>query len=177
MILELLHDVCKRLNEKNIRYMVSGSIALNIYTIPRMTRDIDIVIDLPLNRIDEFVTLFSEFYIDKDIIIHEVKSRGMFNVIDIKSGFKIDFIIYKGSKYDELAFKRRQKIREFNTDICVIDINDLIIAKLIWIQDYQSERQMHDIKGLLLNPEIDVKYLQKWCLRLNLQTFGLINNE
>ena len=54
MILELLQKVCRQLDENGIKYMVSGSIALNIYGIPRMTRDIDIVIELSENRIDEF---------------------------------------------------------------------------------------------------------------------------
>ena len=44
MILELLEEVCNKLEEINIPYMLSGSLAMNVYTVPRMTRDIDIVI-------------------------------------------------------------------------------------------------------------------------------------
>jgi hypothetical protein len=62
MILELFKKVCNQLDEHQIKYMVSGSIALNIYTIPRMTRDIDIVIELSENKIDEFTSLFPNAY-------------------------------------------------------------------------------------------------------------------
>ncbi len=174
MILEVLQKVCRSLNEHNIQYMISGSIALNIYALPRMTMDIDIVIELPENMIEEFIALFPESYLDEIIIMQQVKSRGMFNIIDVKSGFKIDFIMRKDSEYDKLAFNRKHKIREFNTDIWVIDLNDLVIAKLRRIQEYQSEKQILDIKNLLLNPERDMKYLKKWCIKLDLHTYGLI---
>lgn len=38
----LLKLVCQRLEESNIQYMLTGSMAANFYTMPRMTRDIDI---------------------------------------------------------------------------------------------------------------------------------------
>jgi len=156
--------------------MISGSIALNIYSIPRMTRDIDIVIELSEKRIDEFADLFPNSYLDKDVILEEIKRNGMFNIIDHATGFKIDFIIRKETEYFINAFQRRQRIKEFNTDLWVIDLNDLIIAKLIWIQQYQSERQMLDIKNLLLNPETDMIYIVNWCDTLKLQTFNLFSN-
>ena len=62
MILELLQRVCKSLEDHNIPYMVSGSVALNIYSIPRMTRDIDIVVERDENRIDPFISLFPDSY-------------------------------------------------------------------------------------------------------------------
>lgn len=177
MILELLKKVCNQLEEQEIRYMVSGSIALNIYTIPRLTRDIDIVIELSENKIDEFTSLFPNAYYDKNTIMQELKRKGMFNVIDHATGFKIDFIIRKETEYHQLAFQRRRKVKEFDTELWVVDLNDLIIAKIIWIQQYQSERQIFDIENLLLNPEKDMVYIKKWCSELNLQTFNTLDNE
>lgn len=81
MILNLLQRVCKSLDANNIPYMISGSIALNIYTIPRMTRDIDIVVELTENRIDEFTSLFPDSYFNKAIIRDEIKRQGMFNIL------------------------------------------------------------------------------------------------
>ncbi|MEI6049737.1 MAG: nucleotidyl transferase AbiEii/AbiGii toxin family protein [Bacteroidota bacterium] len=177
MIFDLLQKVCQSLNEHEIKYMVSGSIALNIYAIPRMTRDIDIVLELSENKIDEFTDLFPNSYYDKNVIKDEVKRKGMFNVIDHSTGFKIDFIIRKESEYFNLAFEQRQRISEFGTELWVISLNDLIIAKLIWIQQYQSERQIFDIENLLLNPDKDIDYIKNWCNKLNLQTFNLLDNE
>lgn len=44
MIIDLLKKICSALDEHGIEYMLSGSVAMNLYTTPRMTRDIDIVL-------------------------------------------------------------------------------------------------------------------------------------
>lgn len=47
--------------------MVSGSLAVNVYTTPRMTRDIDLVISLKGEDVPSFVSAFKdEFYCDPD---------------------------------------------------------------------------------------------------------------
>lgn len=177
MILDLLQRVCKLLDQNNIPYMISGSIAMNIYTIPRMTRDIDIVVELSLDRVDEFTDLFPNSYFNKDAIKDEIKRKGIFNIIDHYTGFKIDFIIRKDTEYFRLAFGRRQRIIELDTELSVISLEDLIIAKIIWIQQYQSEKQILDIENLLLNPDKDMNYITKWCNNLNLKTYNLLKNE
>lgn len=177
MILDLLRNVCNQLDEHKIKYMVSGSIAMNIYTIPRLTRNIDIVIELSEHKVDEFIKLFPNSYYEINTIKDEIKRKGIFNIIDHETGFKIDFIIRKETDYFYEAFQRRRRIKEFDTELWVIDINDLIIAKIIWIQDYQSERQILDINNLLLNPETDINYIKHWCKKLGLKTFNLLGNE
>ena len=117
MILALLQRVCRSLDETNIPYMISGSIALNIYSIPRMTRDIDIVVELTENRIDEFTNLFPNSYFNIETIKNEIKRQGIFNIIDHHTGFKIDFIIRKNTEYFNLAFNRRQRIKEMENEL------------------------------------------------------------
>lgn len=63
MIIDLLKRICFSLDKQAIEYMISGSMALNIYSIPRMTRDIDIVIQLYKKDVDRFISEFEEeFY-------------------------------------------------------------------------------------------------------------------
>ncbi len=60
---------------------------MNVYTVPRMTRDIDIVINLQQSDIDNFAAIFKVgYYIHKEGLEEEVRRRGMFNVIDFESG-------------------------------------------------------------------------------------------
>lgn len=177
MILELLQRVCNSLDEHEIPYMISGSIALNIYTIPRMTRDIDIVVELTESRIEEFTALFPDSYFNKEAIKEEIKRQGMFNIIDHKTGFKIDFIVRKQTDYFEQAFQNRQRINELDTELWVISLDDLIIAKIFWIQEYQSEKQIMDIENLLLSPDKNMDYIKNWCDKLNLKTFNILDNE
>ncbi len=64
MIIDLLKTVCTELEQKDIEYMLSGSLAMNVYTVPRMTRDIDIVINIKVSDIEKFKEIFKEgFYI------------------------------------------------------------------------------------------------------------------
>jgi hypothetical protein len=142
-----------------------------------MTMDIDIVVDLTLERIDEFADLFPASYFNKTIIRNEIKRKGIFNIIDHETGFKMDFILRKDTDYYQLAFNRRIRIMELDTELWVISLEDLIMAKLIWIQQYQSEKQIHDIKNLMLNPDKDMDYINRWCTKLNLRTFNLLGNE
>lgn len=66
MILNLLERITKSLELKKIPYMLSGSIALNNYTVPRMTMDIDIVIELHEENLSEFLSIFGgRFYNSK----------------------------------------------------------------------------------------------------------------
>jgi hypothetical protein len=44
--LDILKQVCQGLEQANIPYMLTGSLAANFYTVPRMTRDIDIIIEI-----------------------------------------------------------------------------------------------------------------------------------
>ena len=44
--LDLLLEVHRRLSQADIPYMLTGSMAMNFYSEPRMTRDIDIVVAL-----------------------------------------------------------------------------------------------------------------------------------
>ena len=43
--LDVLKSVAARLGEAGIPYMVTGSMAANFYAVPRMTRDIDLVVE------------------------------------------------------------------------------------------------------------------------------------
>ena len=175
MILDLLKRIANSLECKNIPYMLSGSIALNNYTIPRMTLDIDIIIELHEENLQDFIYLFGEnYYLNKDTVKEETKRLGMFNLIDFETGFKLDFILRKNTEYHKFEFSRRRKMQIADFDIWIVSPEDLTISKLEWIQQYQSDKQIDDIKNLLAIPDIDKDYITNWCKKLNLKTFNLI---
>ncbi len=175
MILNLLSRVTSALDDNDIQYMLSGGLALNNYSIPRMTMDIDIVVELNGLNIEQFLTAFSDnFYIDEETVRQETKRKGMFNIIDHQSGFKIDFILRKNTEYRISEFQRRQKTKINDLEIWVVSMEDLVISKIEWIQTYQSDKHIEDIKSLMANPEIDKDYVNDWCKKLNLKTFNLI---
>jgi len=169
--LEVLKIVTQRLNEAGINYMVSGSIAANYYTIPRMTRDIDIVIELQHSDIDKFVCLFQkDFYVDRQMVEREVLRQGMFNLIQNQYVLKIDFIIKKASAYQQAAFAHKKHVIIEESTMWFISPEDLIISKLLWAKDSLSETQLKDIRNLMKTVDnLDLKYIDSWVGKLRLE--------
>jgi len=58
--LEVLKEVARRLDRAGIAYMVTGSTAANFYSVPRMTRDIDIVVELSEQDVGKFILGFEK---------------------------------------------------------------------------------------------------------------------
>jgi hypothetical protein len=100
----------------------------------------------------------------------------MFNIIDHASGFKADFVVLKNDAFRQEEFNRRRKVDFFDKTIYVVSPEDLLISKLIWIQDFQSPQQMEDIKNLSAIEQLDWPYITKWINKLNLKTFDLIKS-
>ena len=74
--LDVLKLVAERLQRADIAYMISGSIALNYYAQPRLTRDIDIVVALRREDAERVTNLFAEdFYIDADAVLKSGSTR------------------------------------------------------------------------------------------------------
>lgn len=155
--------------------MLSGSIALNNYTIPRMTIDIDIVIRLHEENLQDFLSIFDEnYYVNKDVVKEETKRLGMFNAIDHETGFKVDFILRKNSEYRKHEFSRRKKVQITDFYVWIVSPEDLVISKIEWIQRVQSDKQVSDIGNLLAMPGLDKDYVTDWCEKLNFNTFNLL---
>ncbi|HWK06345.1 MAG TPA: DUF6036 family nucleotidyltransferase [Puia sp.] len=166
------------LNSCEIPYMLSGSVAMSLYIVPRATQDFDFIVHLRPQDIDRFVENFKEgYYCDKDAIEDAVQNRSMFNIIDHATGFKADFVVLKSEPFRQNEFTRRIPMEFFGKTIYVVSPEDLIISKLIWIQELQSAVQMGDIKNLVISENLDWEYINLWIGKLNLNTFSLLNHE
>jgi hypothetical protein len=169
---EVLKIVTTRLESAGIRYMLTGSIAANFYTTPRMTRDIDIIVEVGEEDTERLLALFSDdFYTDRDSIKTALHNRGMFNIIHRAEVIKVDFIIRKDAEYRKVEFERRRSIEFEKLRIAVVSPEDLILSKLDWAKDSLSEMQIRDVKNLLNTVrDLDMPYIEKWVAKLNLHT-------
>lgn len=106
---DIIRILTRRLNESGIAFMLTGSMALNYYTTPRMTRDIDIVVELHHEFVDDFIRIFQDdFYLFPESIIESIDSKQLFNILHNESVIKIDCIIRKDDEYRSLEFQRRK---------------------------------------------------------------------
>lgn len=168
--IELLKSVCRRLDHAGMPYMLTGSLAAHFYAVPRMTRDIDIVIEIMNLEVNKVFRVFQDdFYIAKDSIFEAIKFETMFNVIHNNSGFKVDFIIRKDMPYRNIEFQRRRQIEFDGVKIWIVSPEDLIISKLYWAKDSFSDLQIKDVRNLMgAIKNLDLKYINQWVLQLNL---------
>ncbi len=165
---EILKDVIGKLEILHIEYMLTGSIALAIYSEPRMTRDIDIVVSLSGEYIEGLIKEFSnEYYIDDTAIQLAIQHKKMFNILHYKTGVKVDFIIRKDNDFEITKFDRMKKV-DIGGFLCnIINKEDLIIQKLYWSKDSISEQQIRDVRSLI-KTGYDGNYVNQWITRLNL---------
>jgi hypothetical protein len=166
--MDILQDVSEKLENAGIHFMLTGSMAMNFYAKPRMTRDIDIVIELRGKEVATILALFnSEYYITTEAVEGAIRYESMFNIIHNETVIKVDFIVRKHTQYRMEEFKRRQRIRIDGFHTWAVSREDLILSKLDWMKDSGSEMQRRDIVNLVTD-ELDMDYLKAWAEHLGL---------
>ncbi len=168
--LNALKTLTGRLESAEITYMVTGSMAMNYYAVPRMTRDIDMVVELTAADADRLCGLFEgDFYVDPGAVRAAIAVRGVFNLIHLAHVIKADFIVRKESEYRLTEFARRRGVFVEGHGFFIVAPEDLIISKLDLARDTRSEIQLGDVRNLLtVVPSLDVEYLARWTDRLGL---------
>jgi hypothetical protein len=165
--LDVLKDVCARLERARIEYMLTGSMAMNYYAQPRMTRDIDIVVELESSDAGKIVSSFEpDYFVPGDALLSALRERGMFNLLHLDSVVKVDFIVRKQAPYRQTEFARRVQVKLPGFAAWLVSKEDLILSKLAWARDSDSELQMRDVRNLL-SSKIDAPYLRQWAPSLN----------
>jgi hypothetical protein len=166
--LDIVRDVSMRLDGAGIAYMLTGSMAMNYYAQPRMTRDIDLVVALAPADADKVVDLFRpDYYLSAEAVRDSVLSETIFNLIHNESVIKVDCIVRKTTPYRQAEFERRQQIEIDNFSTWIASKEDLVISKLFWAKDSHSEIQMRDVKNLIASG-CDSVYINSWMKELGL---------
>ena len=166
--LDIVRDVSARLEGGGFAYMLTGSMAMNYYAQPRMTRDIDLVVALTPADTDRLVPLFTpDYYVSREAVSSSIAHEALFNLIHQESVIKVDCIVRKNTPYRRAEFQRRRRIviEDFSTWITTKE--DLIISKLWWAKDSHSELQFRDVKNLV-GTGCDSSYIEGWTKDLGL---------
>jgi hypothetical protein len=166
--LDILKDVAGKFDKLGIRYMLTGSLAMSYYVQPRMTRDIDLVVEIHPGMIGKIEQIFdTDYYLSVDSIKDAIENEFIFNLIHTKSSIKVDCIVRKNEQYRVVEFERRKRIQIADFHIFIVSKEDLIISKLFWIKEGDSKVQKSDVKNLL-NSGFNEEYLLNWIERLDL---------
>jgi hypothetical protein len=168
--LDIVRDISARLERAEISYMLTGSMAMNYYAQPRMTRDIDVVVALGPADAGRIVALFSaDYYVSREAVDSSITRQSLFNLIHNETVIKVDCIVRKQTPYRLGEFNRRQRIRIQDFETWIVSKEDLILSKLFWAKESHSELQLQDVKNLV-STGCDRAYIEGWTTELGLTT-------
>ena len=168
---EALKPVIELLNTLKIPYMLVGAIAVNYYSVPRLTHDADLVLQIHPKYIDVLCkSLENKYYVDSEMIKEALVSLGQFNFIHFDTGFKIDFWILQNDEFSQVQFSRRIPGKVFGQDVFMISPEDLILNKLSWFKESDIQKHFLDAVGVyrMQRGILNIDYLSKYAKELNL---------
>ncbi len=168
---ELFVDCVRRLNATGLAYMLTGSMASSHWGQPRLTHDLDFVIQLAPAHVPELVTAFrGDYFIDAAAVTSAFRPPHQFNVLDNRSAMKVDFWLLKPEPFEQEMFRRRLRVRVFDEQAWIATAEDVLLHKLYWDRITPSDRQRADAAGIFAvqREKLDLDYLRRWATHLGL---------
>ncbi len=165
------------LQRAGIPHMVTGAVAAIIYGEPRLTNDIDVVLDLRADDAPRLVGAFTaaEYYVPPVEVVREELGRlvdGHFNIIHHESSLRAD--CYPIGRTDALArwgMERRRTVSVGGEDLTIAPAEYVILNKLKYYAISGSDRHLVDIRAMLRlsGSGLDVAAIEDWVERLGLE--------
>lgn len=177
-LVEFLILVIDALQSTGIKYMIGGAIAGWAWGEPRATQDLDLVVNLPIDRVTALSVELKkrDMLVPAEIILAALidnRADLPINAIHTYSGLKADlFPVRAEDELRQTAFQRRQEV-DFGEPIGKVYVHspeDLIIYKLIYFSISEQPKHIRDITVILQAQKnlLDLVYIVKWVNRLGL---------
>lgn len=177
---DFVNLVLAALEAADVPYMVGGAVAAWAWGEPRATRDLDVVIHVPVegvNRLSEALTT-RDMLLPADIILDNLlddRADIPLNAIHVHSGYKADiYLLRAGDTLREQAFQRRKLVDLGPTlgQIYLHSPEDLILYKLWYYSLSQQTKHLRDITAIVLTlaDELDTDYIQHWAQEKGVNT-------
>ena len=143
-----------RLEALGVPYMVTGSTASMIYGEPRLTLDLDLVVELQVERAPEFLAAFpeAEFYRPPlEVLRVECSrdSRGHFNLIHHETGMKADIYLAAQDDLHRWGLAHRRRIGFGPGQLSLAPPEYVILRKLEFWREGGSEKHVRDVRAML----------------------------
>lgn len=153
--------------------MITGSVVSSLQGEPRATHDIDVVVAVRQagrrrGRLEDRLPR-APFHLGEGAVRDAIAARGMFNLIDIREGDRVDFWLLTDDPFDRSRFERRYVEPFEDARLPMSRPEDRILMKLRWAQMLGgSEKQFVD--GLRVyevqHGRLDEAYLERWAATL-----------
>jgi hypothetical protein len=165
----------KEIERLEIPYMICRSVAAMAYGEPRLTKDMDVVVAMPPNKVPAFHEAFTQsgFYCPPiEVILEELQRRGQFNLLHLDADTKIDCMFLGADEYSVEEFRRRERVAlTEEVEASMARPEDVIIKKLEFFKMGGSEKHLSDIRSMIhvSADEMDLQYIASWVKELGLE--------
>ncbi len=160
-----------------VTYAIGGSVAAMMYSAPRLTIDLDLMVSAPLKQLNQLmreVESWQVYITPFEAIVENNLPGGLpFNIIDGAIGTKADLYIAQDSGLDASAMARRRRLmwdRETGTAAWFLSPEDVILYKLGYYRQGGEVAQKHptDIANMLdvIGSQLELTYLSHWAAEI-----------
>lgn len=147
----------EKLQEKSVRYLICGGLAVNIYGIPRMTADIDLLLAFDAENIRRFEEVAHEMAFQPQIplrldhLLDETNRQELirdknliaFSYYNTRSHYlNLDVLIDTPLTFEEMWAQREVRHAE-HTEVLIVSLEHLFLLK-------KYANRKHDIQDILL---------------------------
>jgi hypothetical protein len=154
----IYEDIFKEFELREVRYLVVGGMAVNLYGYVRLTVDLDIMADLSEKNLSKIIGVMEKFDYTPRVPVnpHEflsdekreewIKKKGavVFTFIDLNEPFKhIDIFLSNPIDFEE-AYLRKELMTIGDVKVSIVSIDDLIKLKSL----SGRQRDVEDIDHL-----------------------------
>jgi len=160
-----------------VTYAIGGSVAAMMYSQPRFTIDVDLMLSASLDQLNQLVREVQSWqvYITPfEVIVETHLPSGLpFNIIDGSIGTKADLYLAKSTGLDGSAMARRRRLvwdRETDAAAWFLSPEDVILYKLSYYRQGGEVAQKHpiDIANMLdvIGAQLDLAYIAQWAAEI-----------
>jgi hypothetical protein len=153
----LLALLARELDRAQVRYMVIGGQAVQLYGEPRMTRGIDLTLDLGPDGLDRMLEVCSRCGLKPlpPTPAEFVRETMVLPALDESTGIRVDFV-FSLTGYERQAIERSRTVKLGDTDVRFATAEDVVIHKLV----AGRPRDVEDVRNIVIkNPGLDRTYV------------------
>lgn len=163
-MLDSLHaamaDLVKWLKDCKTKSVIVGGVAASLLGRPRLTRDVDALVSVDMDRLPLFLESGKQFGFcpRKDKCVEFAQKNRVLLLVHAPSKIEVDMML-AGLPYEEELIARATQVSISNFKVSLPIPEDLIIMKSLAMRP----RDIGDIEGLLdAHPKLNLKHIRFW---------------